>query len=136
MAGSKSNYLENKVLDHVLGGSDYTRPATVYASLHTISTGEAGAGTECSGGSYARVAITNNNTNFPAASGGSKSNGTAISFPVLSGSIGTVVAWGIWDASTSGNLLYWGDLDVADQKAYVANDQPIIPASALTITED
>ena len=35
MAGSKSNYLELKVLDHVLGGGDYTRPAKVYVALYT-----------------------------------------------------------------------------------------------------
>lgn len=109
MAG-KSDYLENKVLDHILGGGDYTRPATVYIALFTVTPSDAGGGTEVTGGSYARAAVTNNATNFPAASGGAKSNGTAIAFPAATGNWGTVVAFGVFDASSGGNLLYWGDV--------------------------
>jgi len=88
MAGSKSNYLENKVLDHVLGGGDYTRPATVYVALYTVAPSDTGGGTEVTGGSYARAAVTNNSTNWPAASGGEKSNGTEITFETATASWG------------------------------------------------
>ena len=78
MAGSKSDYLENEILDHVLGGADYARPATVYIALYTADPTDAGGGTEGSGGSYAKASVTNNDTNWPAASSGAKSNGADI----------------------------------------------------------
>ena len=102
MAGSKSDYLENEILDHVLGGGDFTRPATVYLALFTVTPTDAGGGTEVTGGAYARVAVTNNATNFPAASGGSKSIGAQFDFPEATANWGTVVALGIFDASTAG----------------------------------
>ena len=108
--GSKSDYLENKVLDHVLGGGDYTRPATVYVALFTAAPSDAGGGTEVSGNNYARASVTNNATNWPAASGGAKSNGADITFNVPSGSWGACTHFGIFDASTAGNLMYWGAL--------------------------
>lgn len=132
--GSKSNYLENKVLDHVLGGGDYTRPATVYFGLFTVTPSDTGGGTEVSTGSYARASVTNNATNFPAAASGSKSNGTDIVFPTASGSWGTIVAFGIFDASTAGNLLYWGD--ITPNKLVSTGDTPKFATGDLTITED
>ena len=69
MAGF-TDTLENKILDHVLGGGDYTREATVYITLVTANGTDSAAGTEVSGNAYARVAVTNNATNFRAASGG------------------------------------------------------------------
>ena len=113
MAGSMSDDLENEILDHILGGADYARPATVYVALYTVAPTDAGGGTEVTGGSYARVAVTNNATNWPAAASGAKANGTAFAFPTATASWGTVVAFGIFDAATVGNLLYWGDLTVS-----------------------
>src|SRR3989304_3200100 len=110
MAGSKADFLENELLDHVLGNAAYSAPATVYIALYTAAPTDAGGGTEVSGGSYARAAVTNNATNFPAASGGAKANGTEIAFATATADWGTVVAFGIFDALTVGNLLYWGDL--------------------------
>lgn len=110
---SASNYLENALLDHVFGGGDYTRPATLYVSLHTGDPGETGA-SEATGTSYARVSVTNNNTNFPSASGGAKSNGAIIQFATPgSGGWGTVTHVGIFDASTSGNFICGGALSVS-----------------------
>lgn len=138
---SKSNYLENKVLDHVLGGSDYTRPGTVYVALFTAAPSDTGGGTEVGTGTwtnYARVSVTNNSTNWPAASGGVKSNGAAISFGTATmsptSSTVTVVAMGIFDASTSGNLLFWSALTVS--KTVNHNDTISFPTSSITITED
>lgn len=134
MAGSKSDYLENEILDHVLGGADYARPATVYIALFTASPTDAGGGTEVTGGSYARVAVTNDATNWPAASSGTKQNGTAITFIQATASWGTVVAMGIFDASTAGNLLYWGDLTTS--KSIASGDTAEIAIGGITITED
>ena len=134
MAGSKSNYLENAILDHVLGGGDFTRPATVYVALYTVAPTDAGGGTEVSGGSYARVSVTNNATNWPAAASGAKSNGTAITFPTASGDWGTVVAFAILDASSGGNFLYWGDL--LSSRVVNNGDTASFAPGTLDITED
>lgn len=134
MAGSKSDYLENQILDHVLGGGDYTRPATVYVALFASGVDDTGDGVEVSGGNYARVAVTNNATNWPAASGGQKSNGTAITFPAATASWGTVLAWGIFDAASGGNLLYYGTL--AANKTISTGDTASFAASDLVIRED
>jgi hypothetical protein len=133
MAG-KSDYLENKVLDLLLGNVSYTVPSTVYIALYTSAPTDAGGGTEVSGGGYSRVAVTNNTTNFPSASGGSKSNGTTITFPTATADWGTVVAVGIFDASTSGNLLFWANLTTS--KTIQNGDTAQFAAGSLTFTED
>lgn len=134
MAGSKSNYLELALLDEVLGGVNFAPPATVYVALYTAAPTDAGGGTEVSGGAYARVAVTNNAINWPAASGGSKSNGTVITFPTATAAWGTVVAFGISDAATAGNLLYWADLTTS--KTIGSGDTASFAVGALTCTED
>ena len=105
MAGSKSDYLENKVLDHVLGTASLSSPADVYVGLYTVAPTDAGGGTEVSGNNYAREIAT-----FTSATGGATSNDADITFDTPSASWGTVVAFGIFDALSGGNLLYWGDL--------------------------
>jgi hypothetical protein len=134
MAGGKSDYLENALLDHVLGGGDFTRPTPVYLALFTVTPSDTGGGTEVTGGSYARKSVTNNNTNFPAASGGSKSLNVDTSFAQASADWGTVVAFGIFDAATSGNLLYWGP--ISPTKTVQNGDTARFLAGQLTVTED
>lgn len=131
---SKSDYLENEILDHVLGGGDYTRPATVYVALFTATPNDAGGGTEVTGGSYARAAVTNDSTNFPAASGGSKANGVAIDFATPTAGWGLVTSFGVFDAATDGNLLYYGDL--GSSKTIDVDDDVSFPIGSLTFTED
>lgn len=109
MAG-KSDYLELKMLDHVLGKTTYTAPSTLYVALFTSAPTDAGGGTEVATGSYARAAVTNDTAKFPNASGGAKSNADDVIFATASASWGTVVAVGIYDASTAGNLLFWTNL--------------------------
>ena len=134
MAGSKSDYLENELLDHVLGGGDYSRPATVYVALYTTAPTDAGGGVEVSGGDYARVAVTNNSTNWPAASGGAKSNGTEITFPTATANWGLVKAFAILDAATDGNFMYWGDLTT--EKTINDGDTAKFAVGDLDVTED
>lgn len=131
---SKSDYLEGKVLDHLLGRTTYTAPATVYVALYTTAPTDAGGGTEVSGGGYARKAVTNDATNWPAASSSTKSNGTAITFDEATANWGTVVAWGLFDASSGGNLLYWGTL--TQNQAVNSGSTASFAIGALTILED
>ncbi len=109
--GAFTDYLENKILDHVLGNSTYTPPSTVYIGL-AQSVSEDGTITgEPSGYGYQRVAVANNPTNFPAASNGSKTNGTTITFPEATGDWGTIYYAFVADAATGGNVLLYMQLD-------------------------
>lgn len=128
---SFSDYLELELLDHVFGGSDYTRPATLYIGLFTAAPTDAGGGTEVTGGSYARAAVTNNATNFPAASAGAKTNANAITFATATADWGTVVAVGIFDALSGGNLLAWCTVTSQSVPSGVTAS---IPAGDLDIT--
>ena len=110
MAGI-ADYLENKLLDHVFGATAYSAPATLYVALSTTTPTDSGNVTEPSGGAYARVAVTNNTTNWPNASGGSKSNGTAVTFAQATALWGTVTHFVIYDAASSGNMIAFGALE-------------------------
>lgn len=110
MAGSLSDFSENEILDHLLGAATYTAPATLYLAVFTAVPTDAGGGTEVTGGSYARLAVTNNATNFPASVAGAKSNGAVLDMVTASASWGTVVAYALFDASSAGNMIGWADL--------------------------
>lgn len=129
MAGSFSNFLENELLDHLFTAGAYARPST-YVALYTAAPTDAGGGTEVSGGSYARVQV----TAWDAASGGATANTNVITFPTATASWGTVVAFGILDAASAGNLLAWGDLSAS--KAVGSGDTIEFAAGALDITLD
>lgn len=136
IAGSKCAYLENKALDIILGGTAWTAPGTVYIALSTAAFSAASTGssmTEVSGGSYARVAVTNNSTNWPNASSASKSNGAVFTFPAATGSWGTVTSFYIVDASSSGNALYGADLTAS--RTINSGDTASFAVSAITLTE-
>jgi hypothetical protein len=103
-----SNFLEDALINATLRATTYTSVATVYVSLWTSDPTDAGSGTEVSGGSYARTAVT-----FAAPSNGVTTNSADVTFPTATASWG-VVGWiGINDAATSGNLLYHSPLDTS-----------------------
>ena len=95
-----SDYLENKLLDHVLRNISYTSPTTVYVGLFTTDPTDAGTGTEVSGGSYARQIIS-----VTTATGGIVTSSADVTFPQATGSWGTISHIGVLDALSSGNLL-------------------------------
>jgi hypothetical protein len=103
-----SNYLENALINAVLRNTTYTSPATVYVSLYTSDPTDADTGTEVSGGSYARTAVT-----MGAPSNGVSTNSADVTFPTATASWGTVSHIGIHDASTAGNLLFHTPLDTS-----------------------
>jgi len=128
----KSTYLANKLLDLPVGAVAFTTPATLYFALYTSAPGTGGGGVEVSGGSYARASLSNTTVNFPAASSGAKSNGTAITWPTAAASWGVVVAVGVFDAATGGNLLYFATIS---SKTVDSNDTVSIPVGNFTLTE-
>ena len=103
-----SNFLEDALINATLRATTYTSVATVYVSLWTSDPTDAGSGTEVSGGSYARTAVT-----FGAPSNGASTNSADVTFPTATAGWGTVGWIGINDAATSGNLLYHSPLDSA-----------------------
>lgn len=106
MAGF-SDYLEDKVLDHVFGGVAYTAPTTLYVALYTVAPTDTGGGTEVTGGSYARQTST---FTVSGTDPTTATNAAAIEYPTATGDYGTVVAVGILDALSGGNLLAYADL--------------------------
>jgi hypothetical protein len=101
-----SDYLENALLNAVLRATSYTSPTTVYLALFTTPTSDAAPGTEVSGGSYARQAVT-----FAAPSGGLASNSGVITFSNMPAC--TITHSAIMDALTGGNMLFQGSLPSA-----------------------
>lgn len=129
MAG-KSDYLEDKILNHVLRNTAYTSPTTVYAGLFTAAPSDAGGGTEVSTNNYARTAIT-----FGAPSpSGTTTNSADVTFPTPSGSWGACTHFGVFDASSAGNLLYWAAL--GQTEAPLSGNVVKFLAGSLTIIED
>lgn len=125
-----SDYLEDALLDHVLGGTTYTQPSNVYLGLWTADDGlEAGTQTsEVSGNGYSRVAIT-----FGAASDGDAANSAAITFAAASGGAwGTITHVAVMDADESGNVLFHGA--VTTSKTIADGDQFSIAIGNLTIS--
>ncbi len=140
-----SNYLENKLVDHCLRGVSFTAPTAIHVALFTADPTDANSGTEVSGGSYARAALAPSTTNWAStggattttnpsnSTGGATSNNVAITFPTPSGSWGTVTHFGIYDASTSGNLLFHGQL-TAPKSIGATDPAPSFAISALVLT--
>jgi len=102
-----TNFSEDLVLDFLFTASTATRPTAWYVALYTVAPGEAGGGTECSGTSYARQSASFTVSGTAPAQA---ANSAAVEFPTAGGSWGTIVAAGVFDASTSGNLLAYADL--------------------------
>lgn len=140
-----SNYTENKIIDLLLRGQPFTPPATLYIALFTAATNDAAGGTEVSGASYARAAVTANLSNFSGTQGagttaassgnsGASSNNVEIPFATPTGAWGNVVGWGVFDALTGGNLLFHALLGVP-QTINSGNVVAFAPAS-LSLTVD
>jgi len=101
-----TDYLEDALLKHVFTNTSYTSPTTVYAALFTVAPSDTGGGTEVSGGAYARQSMA-----FSVSGTGTlATNSAAVEYPTATADYGTVVAVGIFDASTSGNLLAYANL--------------------------
>ena len=123
----------NKILDLQYGGTSFVTPGTWYVGLSTSVIAIDGTGaTEPSGGAYARVAVTNNKTNFGTASNGSLTNSVAITFPESTASWGTITYVAFYDAATSGNIWYFEALPSA--KVVASNTTLLFSVGALTVT--
>lgn len=122
-----SDYLELKFLDHFTGTASTSAPSAVYVGLSTGSLGDDNSGTELTGNNYSRKAVT-----FASAASGSISSNAAVEFSAATGSWGSVSHFGIYDAASSGNLLFHGAFDSA--KTIATGDVLKIASGSLTIT--
>lgn len=125
-----SDYLEQKLLEHVFKNTPYTQPSTVYLALFTSATDDAAGGTEVSGNGYGRQPITFGAAANPA---GTIQNSLLIAFPTATPSLwGTVTHFAIYDASSAGNRLVWGALSAS--KTINAGDRIEFAIGDITIT--
>ncbi len=138
-----SDYLENKLIDQLFRGQAAPTTSTLYVGLLTAAPSDTGGGTEVAGGSYARVSVGSSLANWSgtqsagstaasSGTGGQTSNNAAITFPTPSAGWGTVTHFGIYDAASGGNLLFWGALTIA--KTINQADTVTFPAASLSIT--
>lgn len=126
-----SNYLENKILDHIIGGVQYAPPEKLYIGLFKTFISDASVGTEVSGGGYQRVEVLNNAQNWQDSINGSKKNKTLIQFPAATLAWGTVVSVGIFDEL--GNLLFHSQIS---QRPVLAGDVLGFPVGAISFNLD
>ena len=130
-----SDYLENEILDLILGTGDFSLPSArqaggVYLGLSVGSMAEDASGTELTINTdgYTRVLVA-----FDAASGGTPDNTSVIDFPACSGNAwGSIGFWSIWDAASGGNMLLHGSFAVA--KTIQVSDVLRIAAGDLDVT--
>lgn len=110
--GALTNYIEDELIKHIFRTGTMTKPAGLHVALFTAAPGEAGGGTEVTGGSYARVANAPGDANWAAtaAGNGTTSNAVAVTFPAPTANWGSVTHWGIFDAASGGNLLIYAAL--------------------------
>src|SRR5574338_1733522 len=117
----KSTYLDNSMINAGLRGVPFTPPVAIYVALYTVAPGVGGGGTEVTGGAYARQTVT-----FSAPVSGQTSNTADLLFPVATADWGTIVAFALLDASSGGNLLYFGNLSTPRQ--VLTSDQVRFPS--------
>lgn len=120
---SLTNYGEDKLLTLFKDAGPY------YLALFTAAPGEEGGGTEVSGASYARQQV-----EFSVPSSGQMVNSAAVEFPTATESWGTAVAWGLYDAKQSGNLVWYGD--ITTPKELLPGDIYRINTGNMTLTMD
>lgn len=138
-----SDYLENKIIDHLFRAATWAKPTLNYIALFTSAPSDSGGGTEVTGGSYARVALNPSDTNWTATQGGTSgnssgtggqtSNAVAITFPAPTADWGVITHWAICDASSAGNRIVWDAL-TASRTVLNGDGAPSFAIGALSIT--
>lgn len=132
-----TNYTEGQIANHIFRTGSFTKPSTLFVGLMSaVSDGEAGTVTELSGGGYARVANAPGDANWaaPVSGNGTVSNVGAITFPQATADWTTATHFGIWDASTAGNLLVYAPL--AANRTVTNGSTPSFAAGQLTVQVD
>jgi hypothetical protein len=138
-----SNYWENNLVDFLMRGQAFSPGTARYVGLFTAAPSDAGGGTEVTGGSYARAQLDasaanwrntqNSGTGASSGTGGATANSSVITFPAPTAAWGVVTHFGVFDASSGGNLLFWGAL-TASKTINNGDAAPTIQAGDLALT--
>lgn len=126
MSAIKSAYLRTRIVKHILGILSFTMPTNTYVALYTTDPTVSDTGTEVTGGSYARQLVS-----WGTESGGVVPSNAVINFTNMPTT--SVTHWGLRDASSAGNLLYFGALDIAVDK--LAGETFSVASGDLSIAE-
>jgi hypothetical protein len=128
---STSNFAKNKNMDYNFGAVSFTPPSSYFLGLSTTAISSSGSNaTEPVAAGYARVEIPNTKGYFSNASSGCLVNSGSIAFSISSGSWGTIVDIGLWDALTSGSIYFYTTLPVPK----IVQDATTISFSASAIS--
>mgnify|MGYP001209588335 CR=1 FL=1 len=131
MSDALTDTFEDRVLNWLLTTNSVTRPTTWYVGLFASGNAptDSTSGTELSGSNYSRVQVT---FSVSGTSPTTATNTATLTFPTASGSWGSVTTAGIFDASSSGNLIAYANLSNA--KTIEANDILQIASGQLDVT--
>ena len=130
-----SNYLENKFLTGLLGGTNVTFSSKPYIALMKSSPSDTGGGTEVTGTNYSRVQVGGSGQgNFSVGSTGTATNSSAFTFSDAGSNWGTVTHVALYDSASGGNMLLFATLNSSAN--IQSGDIFKIPASGFTITMD
>lgn len=139
-----TDYLENKIVDHVFRATSYASPTGLHVSLHTANPTDTGSVGEVStaGTGYSRAPLAPSVSNWASTNGatagastgtgGATSNKGTITFPTPTATWGTVTHFAIWDAATGGNALLYGTLNVS--KTINTGDTVSFAPDSVTVT--
>jgi hypothetical protein len=130
-----SDYLEVEIRKHIFRTGSFTKPTVLAIGLFTVAPSDAGGGTEVSGGNYARVQRDPLDANWtaPDGTGGVTKNAAAVTFPAPNADWGQVVAFGIFDNTSGGNLLIHASL-TTPKTVNNGDPAPSFPIDALVVT--
>lgn len=138
-----SDYLENKIADHLFRSATWAKPTALWTALFTAAPNDAGGGIEVSSGGYGRVNLLPSDTNWTATQGGTTgasigtsgmvTNNVAITFPVPTADWGTCGWFALFDAPSGGNMLVWDALQ-APRTILSGDPAPQFAAGSLQIT--
>jgi hypothetical protein len=138
--GSKTAYLEKALLEHALGGTVWTPPGTWYAALSTDAFDDSlldDGFSEVVAADYARLALSNDTTQFPAASGANPTvlgNGADWSWPVATNDWLTVRSVYLVDLASGGHACYGTDV-VGGGVPIGIGGQFIVPIGGFVVRE-
>lgn len=145
---SLSNYLENKLIDHLLRTTTFSQPSVIAIALCTSAPTRSDNGSTIDevpdANGYARQTLNPSNSNWAATQGGTSgassgtsgqtSNAIDVEFDAATGNWGTVSHIAVCDSATwgAGNLLFYGELP--SPLAIEGGDQATVDAGTLTLT--
>lgn len=130
-----SDYLEDELVKHVFRTGSFTKPTALYVALFTEAPTDAGGGTEVTGTGYARINRAPLDANWDASADGLTANTAVITFGTPTANWGTVTHYALFDAVTSGNMLFHGAL-TSTKVVNNGDPAPTFPAGNLNFTFD